>query len=64
MKRFEIVTEQGATVGIIESEEVTMIPNGADFQPNLFNGYHAVELGEINPPAVLNLPVGMTIRRI
>jgi hypothetical protein len=43
---------------------VEFISNGADFQPNIFNGYHAVELGEKNPPAVLNLPVGMTIRRI
>lgn len=64
MKTFEILDETGGLIGRLEAERVEFISNGADFQPNIFNGYHAVELGEKNPPAVLNLPVGMTIRRI
>jgi hypothetical protein len=37
------------------------IRNGIDFQSNIFNGYHAVELGAGNPPAVLNVPAEMTV---
>jgi hypothetical protein len=64
MKTFEILDETGGLIGRLEAERVEFISKGADFQPNIFNGYHAVELGEKSPPAVLNLPLGMTIRRI
>jgi len=50
-----------ALIGAIVADSVSYIERGIDFQPNLFNGYHAVEFGSENPPAVLNLPEGWII---
>ncbi len=63
LKRYEIVNAGGEVVAEISSLDVRFIEKGIDFQPNLFNGYHAIELGFENPPAVLNLPESMSIRR-
>ena len=61
--KYRIVTSDGDEVALIECRGVHWVERGVDFQPNIFNGYHAVELGGYNPPAVLNLPVGMKIER-
>lgn len=61
MKCYKILNREGQVVAYIESTDVRWIEKGVDFQPNLFNGYHAVEIGEGAGPAVLNLPVGMSI---
>jgi len=63
MKFFEIVNAGGIVIAELAALDVRFIERGIDFQPNIFNGYHAVELGEGNPPAVLNLPEGMILRR-
>ena len=64
MKRYEIRNREGRVVGYIEAADVRWIERGIDHQPNIFNGYHAVELGEGQMPAVLNLPEGMEIREL
>ena len=62
MKRWAIIANDGETiVGFIEAASVRFIARGIDFQPNIFNGYHAVEFDEGAPPAVLNLPLEMKI---
>ena len=62
MKAYEILGLKGEILGMITAENVKWINEGIDFQPNIFNGYHAVEFGVSDPPGVLNLPAGMTIR--
>jgi hypothetical protein len=62
MERWRIMYGE-REVAAIEAVSVRWIPKGVDFQPNLFNGYHAVELGDGAPLAVLNLPQGMSIER-
>lgn len=64
MRFFEIIGPGGEVIAELAALDVHFIERGIDFQPNIFNGYHAVELGEGNPPAVLNLPGGMSVRRI
>jgi hypothetical protein len=64
MKFFELIDAQGNCIAELAALDVQFIERGIDFQPNIFNGYHAIELGEGNPPAVLNLPEGMNIRRV
>lgn len=64
MRFFEIIGPKGEVIAELAALDVRLIERGIDFQPNIFNGYHAVELGEGNPPAVLNLPGGMSVRRI
>ncbi len=64
MKFFEIIDAKGNVVAELSALDVRFIERGVDFQPNIFNGYHAVELGGENPPAVLNLPEGMSLRRM
>jgi hypothetical protein len=61
LKRYLIRDPHGTGVAVIEAADLRYIERGVDFQPNLFNGYHAVELGAGHNPAVLNLPVGFSI---
>jgi hypothetical protein len=62
LKTWEILDANGKPIGILTAEDIRWIPDGIDFQPNIFNGYHAIEFGSDNPPAVLNLPKGMSVR--
>ncbi len=62
MKRYRIV-DAAKTIGYIEAEDIKFILHGVDHQPNLFNGYHAVELGPGQQPPVLNLPVWMRLEK-
>ena len=63
MRTYEIL-RGGKVVALLITDGVRFITNGIDFQPNIFNSYHAIELGPHNPPAVLNLPEGMSIREV
>lgn len=60
MKRYVIRGPQGIDVAVIEAQDLRYVERGIDFQPNMFNGYHAIELVSGQHP-VLNLPIGWSI---
>ena len=55
-RHYKIVSSAGDTVAVISAIRARWIPNGIDFQPNLFNGYHAIEVDGVDQPIVLNVP--------
>jgi hypothetical protein len=61
MKVYNIFDRHGEIVAVIHCASLRVIEKGVDFQPNLFNGYHAVEIGAGRQPAVLNLPLDLRV---
>ena len=64
MKFFEIIDAKGNVVAELSALDVRFIERGVDFQPEHFQRLSCCRTWRRNPPAVLNLPEGMSLRRM